>query len=119
MMTSVRIVRPIIETPPRMPDATATTAVTAMTVGRIGAVVASQQEERDAFEQPRLRDDRHEQRQAEDEEHRVGVDQIVEAVKRQQMLPRSRSPSPAAAISTCHVDVGRPQNVATMTSSIP
>ncbi len=35
MMTSVRIVSPIIETPSRMPDATATTAVTEMTVGRI------------------------------------------------------------------------------------
>ena len=35
MMTSVRIVRPIIETPSRIPDAKATTAVTEMTVGRI------------------------------------------------------------------------------------
>ncbi len=50
MMTSVRIVSPIIDTPSRMPDATATTAVTAMTVGRITPVVAAQQEERDAFE---------------------------------------------------------------------
>ena len=35
MMTSVRIVSPIIETPPRMPEANATTAVTEMTVGMI------------------------------------------------------------------------------------
>jgi hypothetical protein len=35
MMTSVRIVSPIIETPPRTPDTNATTAVTAITVGRI------------------------------------------------------------------------------------
>ena len=35
MITSVRIVSPIIETPSRMPEAKATTAVTAMTVGRI------------------------------------------------------------------------------------
>ena len=33
MMTSVRMVRPIIDTPPRMPDVTATAAVTATTVG--------------------------------------------------------------------------------------
>jgi hypothetical protein len=32
-MTSVRIVRLIKDTPPRMPDATATAAVTAITVG--------------------------------------------------------------------------------------
>ena len=35
MITSVRIVSPIIDTPSRMPDANATTAVTAITVGRI------------------------------------------------------------------------------------
>ena len=35
MMTSVRIVSPIIETPSSTPEAKATAAVTAMTVGRI------------------------------------------------------------------------------------
>jgi hypothetical protein len=34
-MTSVRIVRLMSDTPPRMPDATATAAVTATTVGWI------------------------------------------------------------------------------------
>ena len=119
MMTSVRMVSPIIETPSRMPEAKATTAVTAMTVGRIAPLVAPQQEERDAFEQPRLGDDRHEEGQAEDEQHRVGVNQIVEAGERQQVLAAPRATSPRSAISTCHADVGRPQNVATMTSSMP
>ena len=93
MMTSVRMVSPIIETPSRMPDAKATTAVTDMTVGRITPVVAAEQEEGDAFEQPRLRDDRDEERQAEDEQHRVGVDQIVEAAERQQVLPDPGAPA--------------------------
>jgi hypothetical protein len=35
MITRVRMVRPIIDTPSRMPDENATTAVTAITVGRI------------------------------------------------------------------------------------
>ena len=43
MMTSVRIVSPIIETPSRMPDATATTAVTEMTVGQDQPAVAAEQ----------------------------------------------------------------------------
>ena len=35
MITNVRIVRPIIDTPPSSPELIATTAVTAMIVGRI------------------------------------------------------------------------------------
>ena len=34
-MTNVRMVRPIIDTPSRMPEANATTAVTEITVGNI------------------------------------------------------------------------------------
>ena len=81
MITSVRIVRPIIDTPSSTPEATATTAVIDDDGRQDRAAVAAQQEERQAFEQARLRDDRHEQRQAEDEEHRVGVNQIVEPVQ--------------------------------------
>ena len=58
-------------------------------------------------------------RQAEDEQHRVGVDQLVEAVERQQVRRASTPTSRVPAISACHADVGRPTNVATMTSSIP
>ena len=119
MMTSVRIVSPIIDTPSRMPDAKATTAVTEMTVGRITPRLRRSRKNVIAFEQARLRDDRHEERQAEDEQHRVGVDQIVEAAERQQVLTAPTPPSPACAISACQVEVGSPTNVAMMTSSIP
>ena len=82
------------------------------------AAVAAQQEERDPFEHPRLRDDRDEERQAEDEQHRVGVDQVVEAVEREQVL---RAPRPPALLGDLAVPlrVSMPQNVATMTSAMP
>ena len=119
MITSVRIVSPIIDTPSRMPDANATTAVTAMTVGRIA---------------PRLRRSRKnvipsskrvcamtgdEERQAEDEEHRVRMDEIVQPAERQQVLLHPGASSAVCGISTCHAEVARPMKVATMTSSMP
>ena len=55
--------------------------------GKNQALIAPEQEEREALEQPALRDDRDEQRQAEDKEHRVGVHELVEAGERQQVLP--------------------------------
>ncbi len=55
--------------------------------------VAPEQEEGDAFEQARLRDNRHEERQAEDEEHRVGMDECVEPAERQEV--GLRPPPPA------------------------
>ena len=61
--------------------------------GQNGPVEPPQQEQRDAFQHPRLRDDRDEERQAEDEEHRVGMNQVVEAPIRQEMLARPRPPS--------------------------
>ena len=86
MMTSVRMVRPIVDTPSRIPEATATTAVTETTVGKDGTAVTPKEEEGDAFEQPRLGDDRDEQRQTEDEQHRVGIDQLVEAFEGKEMM---------------------------------
>ena len=93
MITSVRIVSPIIDTPSRMPDANATTAVTAMTVGRMAPPFRRSRTERDALEHSRLRDDGDEERQAENEQHRVGVDQLVEPVERQHVLPHPRPPA--------------------------
>ena len=90
MITSVRIARPIIDTPPSTADAIATTAVTATIVGKDPAAVAAQQRERQALEHARLRDDRHEERQPEDEQHRVEMNQIVEAGEGQQMRARPR-----------------------------
>ena len=119
MITSVRIVSPIIETPSRMPETKATTAVTDTTVGRIAPSIPPQQEERDAFEHPRLGDDRDEERQAEDEEHRVGVNQVVEAADTTGGAARVQAHQPVSAIWVCHSDDASPQNVATMTSSIP
>ena len=58
------MVSPIIETPSKMPEATATTAVTDMMVGSTAPLIPPQQGEGDAFEQPRLGDHRHEERQA-------------------------------------------------------
>ena len=96
-MTSVRIVSPIIDTPSSTPDANGDDRRHRDDGRQDPAVVAPQQEERDAFEHARLRDDRHEQRQAEDEQHRVGVNQIVEAAETtagaaatQNAQPRSR-----------------------------
>ena len=75
-MTSVRIVRPIIDTPSRMPDARATTAVTAMTVGRIAPRFRRRRKNVTPSSNRvcAMTDD--EERQAEDEQHRVGVNQI-------------------------------------------
>ena len=53
-MTNVRMVNPIMETPPITADATATKAVTEMTVGTIAPFVAAQQGECDPFQQTRL-----------------------------------------------------------------
>ena len=90
-----------------------------MTVGRIAPRLRRSRKNVMPSSNARLRNDRHEQRQAEDEEHRIGVDQIVEPRERQQVLRDPDAASRCCAISTCHVDVGSPQNVATMTSSIP
>ena len=56
------------------------------------AVEPPQQEERQAFEQPGLSDHRHHERQAQDEQHRVGVNQVVESVKRQQVRGNPDAP---------------------------
>ena len=58
-----------------------------------GPVEPPQQEQRDAFQHPRLRDDRDEERQAEDEEHRVGVNQLIEAAIRQEVRARPHPPT--------------------------
>jgi hypothetical protein len=54
------------------------------------APVSLEQKEDDALQEPRLRDYRHEQGEAEDEQHGIGMDQVVEAVPGQQMLARER-----------------------------
>ena len=95
MMTSVRIVSPIIDTPSSTPDATRDDRRHRNDRRQDQAAVAAQQDERDAFEQPRLGDHRHEERQAEDEEHRVGVDQVVQPVERQQVRAASTATSRA------------------------
>ena len=56
-------------------------------------MIAPEQKECDALEQPRLRDHGHEQRQAEDEQHRVGVNQIVEAAEREEVMLRPGRPA--------------------------
>ena len=119
MMTSVRIVSPIIETPSRMPDAKATTAVTEMTVGRIMPRLRRSRKNVDAFEQSRLGDDRHEERQAEDEQHRVGVDQVVEAVERQQVAAAPRHHPPRGNLGMPAPRWPVRQNVATMIEQHP
>ena len=93
MMTSVRMVRPIIETPSRMPEEKATTAVTAITVGRIAPPLRRSRKNVTPSSIARLRDDGDEERQAEDKQHRVGVDQLVEAVERQHVLLHPRPPA--------------------------
>ena len=50
MMTSVRIVRPIIETPPSMPETNGDHSCHGDDRRQNSAIVSSQQEERDAFE---------------------------------------------------------------------
>ena len=93
MMTSVRIVSPIIDTPSRMPGRERDDRRHGNDRRQNRAAVAPKQKERDPLEHARLRDDGDEERQAEDEEHRVGVNQLVEPVKRQHVLAHPRPPS--------------------------
>ncbi len=61
--------------------------------GKDRAVVAPQQEERNPFEHARLGNYGDEKCQAEDEEHRVGVNQVVEPVKRQHVRAHPGRPA--------------------------
>ena len=70
--------------------------------GQEQAAIAAEQDESDAFQQSCLGDDRDEKRQAQDEEHRVGVNQIVEAAEREQMVADPGAPA------TLH-DLGMPR----------
>ena len=106
MMTSVRIVSPIIDTPSRMPEANATTAVTETTVGRIAPPLRRSRKNvmPSSIRVCAITDTKNVR--PENEEHRVGVDQIVEPAERQQMLPR---PAPPAGFGDLRVPLGRRQ----------
>ena len=120
MITSVRIVSPIIETPSRMPDATATTAVTDDD-GRQDRARRLRRSRKNVMpsSMPRLRDDRDEERQAEDEEHRVGVNRARPGRETTAGAARIQATIPGRQSRCASSDVGSPQNVATMTSEHP
>jgi hypothetical protein len=100
-----------------MPDENAATAVTAMAVGRIARRCA-EKVERHPFEHARHRDDGNGERQAEDEQHRVGMDESSSPWndgRYCRVRSTSRQPPPRRAIQR-RIE---PTNVATMTSAMP
>ena len=66
--------------------------------GQDRAAVAPKQKEGHPFEHAGLRDDGDEKRQAEDEEHRVGMNQVVQPVERQHVLAASTPTTRVSAI---------------------